>query len=87
MALNGSDSTIRSEPSVSPRFYTVAEAAALLRMSTMTLYRAIEAQQFPAIRVRARIIVPARAVEEMAEQALSQGSCVNAAAWVPGAVA
>jgi hypothetical protein len=52
-------------------------------MSQMTLYRAIHAGEFPAVRIRGRIIVPARAIEEMVAAALSSGGEVDAAAWVP----
>ena len=46
-----------------PRFYSVAQVARMLGMSTMTVYRAIAAGEFPAIKVRGRLIVPARAIE------------------------
>ncbi|WP_181778838.1 helix-turn-helix domain-containing protein [Pseudonocardia pini] len=34
-------------------FLTVPEAAELLRVETSTLYRAIRAEEFPAVRIRA----------------------------------
>jgi excisionase family DNA binding protein len=61
-------------------FYTVAEAAALLRVDRATLYRAIREDAFPAVRVRSRYVIPASAVEEMAAQAVSTGACVDVAA-------
>ena len=33
-----------------PRFMTVAEVAALMRVSTMTVYRLIKAGELPAVR-------------------------------------
>ena len=63
-------------------FLSVAEAARQFGMSQMTLYRAIHAGEFPAVRIRGRIIVPARAIEEMVAAALSSGGEVDAAAWV-----
>jgi hypothetical protein len=63
-------------------FYSVAEAAGLYRMSQMTLYRAINALQFPAVRVRGRIVVPALAVRDMAQTAVSTHTLVDAADWV-----
>lgn len=54
-----------------PRFYSVAQVARMLGMSTMTVYRAIRDGEFPAVRVRGRLIVPAKAVEEMAETAVT----------------
>jgi excisionase family DNA binding protein len=66
-----------------PRFYSVAQAARLLGMSTMTLYRAINGGEFPAVRIRNRLIVPAKAIESMADVAVAQQSVVDAASWVP----
>jgi excisionase family DNA binding protein len=64
-------------------FMSVTETAKLLGMSDMTLYRAIAAGEFPAVRVRGRLIVPTRAIEEMIDVALADGRSVDAAAWVP----
>lgn len=69
------------------RFYTIAEAARLLRLSSMTLYRAVEAGQFPAIKVRTRIVIPAQAIDDMVTQALASRKPVDAAAWAKGEVA
>jgi excisionase family DNA binding protein len=66
-----------------PRFHSVADIAAMFGMSPMTVYRAISAGEFPAVRVRGRLFVPARAVEEMVEAALADQTVVEAAAWVP----
>lgn len=63
-----------------PAFYTVAEAARLLRVDPATIYRAIRDDAFPAVRVRSRYVIPARAVEEMIEQATGSGACVDVAA-------
>lgn len=56
---------------IGPRFYSVAEVAEIFRMSSMTVYRAIAAGEFPAVRIRGRWIVPARAVEELIDAAMS----------------
>lgn len=61
-------------------FYTVAETAALLRVDTATIYRAIREDAFPAIRVRSRYVVPAAAVDQLAAQAAETGGCVDVAA-------
>ena len=61
-------------------FYTVAETAALLRVDTATIYRAIREDAFPAIRVRSRYVIPAAAVEQLATRAAQTGSCVDVAA-------
>ena len=73
----------RELPTEAPRFYSVAEVALMLGMSTMTVYRAIAAGEFPAIKVRNRLIVPARAIEAMAEAAVADQTVVDAAGWVP----
>ena len=77
----------RELPTEAPRFYSVAEVALMLGMSTMTVYRAIAAGEFPAIKVRNRLIVPARAIEAMAEAAVADQTVVDAAGWVPEGVA
>jgi hypothetical protein len=58
----------------------------MLRMSAMTLYRAISAGEFPAVRIRGRLIVPAKAVKEMEDKAVADWTVVDAADWVPQAV-
>ena len=55
----------------SKRFYTVPEAAELLRVSEVTLYREIRANRFPALRIRGRYVVPAKAIDEMEDEALA----------------
>jgi excisionase family DNA binding protein len=70
-----------------PRFYSVAEVAHILGTSTMTVYRAIAAGEFPAIKIRGRLIVPACAIEAMADAAVADQTVVDAAGWVPEGVA
>lgn len=62
-----------------PVFYTVREAAAILRCNKNTLYRAIHEGAFPAVKIRSRFIVPAQAVDHMAQQAIDTGTCVDVA--------
>ncbi|MDD7942509.1 helix-turn-helix domain-containing protein [Actinomycetospora lutea] len=64
-----------------PRFYSVAEAARILGAAPVTLYRAIRAGEFPAVRIRGRLIVPASALEAMSATTVSHGSLVDAAEW------
>jgi excisionase family DNA binding protein len=66
----------------SPSFYTVAEAADMFRMSEMTLYRAIRDGDFPAVRIRGRLIIPARAIDAIVDTAVDGGALVDARAWV-----
>jgi excisionase family DNA binding protein len=64
-----------------PRFYTVAEAAVLVRMSKVTIYRAIRAGEFPAMRVRGRVVVPAKAIDALVDAIIAEQSVVDAAGW------
>ena len=64
---------------IAPTFYTVPEAARILRVDPATIYRAIRAGEFPAVRVRTRYIVPARAVDRIAAIAAASGACVDVA--------
>jgi excisionase family DNA binding protein len=74
---------IKTEPpAAAPRFYSVAEVARMFGMSSMTVYRAIAAGEFPAVRIRGRLIVPARALEAMVEAAVADQAVVDASAWV-----
>jgi excisionase family DNA binding protein len=63
-----------------PSFYTVREAAEILRCNKNTLYRAIHEGAFPAVRIRSRFVVPAEAVDQMAKEAVETGVCVDLAA-------
>lgn len=76
-------SVSRETPIEAPRFYSVTEVATIFGMSPMTVYRAIAAGEFPAVRIRGRLIIPARAVEEMVDAAMADRSVVDAAGWVP----
>lgn len=77
------DSTSRTDRGYppAPRFYSVTATARILGVSPMTLYREIADGHFPAIRVRNRLVIPAKAVEEMAEAALLTQSVVDASDW------
>ncbi len=67
------------------RFYSVAHTAGLFGMSEMTIYRAIAAGEFPAVRIRGRLFIPAKAIDEMEQAALASQTGVDAADWVPDA--
>lgn len=62
-----------------PLFYTVAEAADLLRVDSATVYRAIRERAFPAVQVRGRYVVPAAAITDLIQRAIETGSPVNVA--------
>jgi excisionase family DNA binding protein len=70
------------QATATPRFYSVAQVAQMFGMSSMTLYRAIAAGEFPAVRIRGRLIVPAKAVDAMADVATTEQTVVDAAGWV-----
>ncbi len=62
-----------------PAFYTVREAARILRVDPATLYRAIREDAFPAVRVRTRYVVPAAALHQLVTEAAESGGCVDVA--------
>jgi len=62
-----------------PTFYTVREAAQILRVDPATLYRAIRDDAFPAVRVRTRYVVPAAALDKLMREAADSGGCVDVA--------
>lgn len=63
----------------SPAFYTVAEAARILRVNSVTLYRAIRDNAFPAVRIRSRYVVPAAALNQLIADAAESGGCIDVA--------
>lgn len=73
-------------PPTAPKFYSVAQAAAMFGMSPMTLYRAIAAGEFPAVRIRGRLIVPAKAIEAIADTAVAEQTVVDAGGWAQAAL-
>ncbi|MFJ8813046.1 helix-turn-helix domain-containing protein [Amycolatopsis thermoflava] len=62
-----------------PAFYTVKEAARILRVDAATLYRAIRDDAFPAVRVRSRYVVPTAALNKLIAEATETGGCVDVA--------
>lgn len=64
------------------RFYSVAEVARMFGMSTMTVYRAIADEEFPAVKIRGRYIVPAKAIDAMVNAATTSLAIVDAADYV-----
>jgi excisionase family DNA binding protein len=63
----------------SPAFYTVQEAARILRVDPSTLYRAIREDAFPAVQVRTRYIVPAAVLSKLISEAEEFGGRVDPA--------
>jgi len=77
-----SEEVRRPGQSEGPRFYSVSQVARLLGMSPMTLYRGIADGQFPAVRIRGRLIIPARVIEAMADVAVHENVVVDSSSWV-----
>lgn len=69
--------TVTTTPPQEPTFYTVREAAKVLRCDPSTLYRAIREDTFPAVRIRTRYVVPAKVVDQMIRDAVESGACVD----------
>jgi hypothetical protein len=57
------------------------EAAAMVGVSYNTLWRATRAGQFPAVKIRDRIVIPLKAIEMLFDAATSSGELIDAAAW------
>lgn len=62
-------------------FLLVHEAAQIMRMDDSTLYRHLRGGRFPAVKVGGRYLVPAAAVEQMAQEALATGQCIVVEQW------
>lgn len=60
-------------------FFTVAEAAKVLRVDQATIYRSIREDAFPAVRLRTRYVVPAAAIEQMIARVMESGGVVDIA--------
>jgi excisionase family DNA binding protein len=67
------------------RWYSVAEVAQMLGMGQMTVYRAIHAGEFPAVRIRGRYLIPAKALEAMEDAAVATSALVAAEDLTPTA--
>jgi excisionase family DNA binding protein len=56
----------KQESAQAPKFYDVQEVADMLKMSRMTVYRAIGTGELHAVRIRGRWLVPARVIDRLA---------------------
>lgn len=74
--------TFHLRPPAPRRFYSVAEVAEMSGISSVTLYRAINAGEFPAVKVRGRVIVPAKVLDALIDGAVETGAVVDAASYV-----
>lgn len=66
-----------------PQYYSVAQVSRVFGISTVSLYRAIKDGEFPAVKIRGRVFVPRRAIDEMTESAVAEQTVVDSANWVP----
>ena len=64
-----------------PAFLTVEEVADVLRVDAVTIYRAIRAGEFPAVKIRKRYVIPRRAIDMLVDDVVTTGSCVDTAEW------
>ncbi|MCW2594596.1 MAG: binding domain protein excisionase family [Jatrophihabitans sp.] len=72
MSAKQDDSESRESPGIRPvdpaladvRFLTVAEVAAVMRVSKMTVYRMVHSAELPAVRVGRSFRVPEKAVHD-----------------------
>jgi excisionase family DNA binding protein len=71
--------TLNSPGAHAPAFYTVREAAEILRVDRATLYRAIRDDAFPVVKLRSRYVVPAAALHKIIAEAAESGSCIDVA--------
>jgi excisionase family DNA binding protein len=78
-----STAEIAAARAAAQKFLSVPQVARLLGTSKMTIYRAIAAGEFPAVRIRGRLIIPARALDAMAEAAVAEQTVIDSSFWVP----
>ncbi|MGD9529308.1 MAG: helix-turn-helix domain-containing protein [Dehalococcoidia bacterium] len=76
-----------NQPGPAPTFYDVQGVAQMFKMSRMTVYRAIQSGELPAVRIRGRWLVPARVIDALvsaAEAAVPARPAVAAEPWLTG---
>ncbi|WNV83088.1 helix-turn-helix domain-containing protein [Umezawaea sp. Da 62-37] len=67
------------------RFYQVKEVALMFGVSEQTIHRAIDEDEFPAVRIRNRKVIPAVVIDDMVAAARAGNRAVDAADWAaPG---
>ncbi|MDD7941691.1 helix-turn-helix domain-containing protein [Actinomycetospora lutea] len=57
-----------------PTFYDVAEVAQMLKMSRMTVYRAISSGELRAVRIRGRWLIPGPVIDALVSGAIEGGA-------------
>jgi excisionase family DNA binding protein len=69
----------QAEADRGPSMYSVGEFARALGVGEMTVYRAIHSGRLPAIKFGGRYVIPAKALEQLIEAAMSSGGLVDVA--------
>ena len=64
----------KDNPLAEVRFLTVAEVAAIMRVSKMTVYRLVHAGDLPAVRVGRSFRVPEQAVHDYLRHSYVEGA-------------
>lgn len=59
------------------RWYSVDEVADIYRVDPMTIRRAIKAGEMPALRIRTRLIIPAKALAAIEEAVVAASGVVD----------
>jgi excisionase family DNA binding protein len=70
-------------PLAQRQWYSVAEVARMFGMAQMTLYRAIHDGEFPAVKIRGRYVIPAKALDAMEQAAVTTQALVIPADLTP----
>ena len=78
---DANESTDTALPSPIRLAVAINEAAVMISVARVTLRRAISENQFPAIRIRERIVIPIKAVSLLLDAAVAAGGLIDAAAW------
>jgi excisionase family DNA binding protein len=77
---------VRGEAAVVPALpaglLNVVDVASMFTVSKATLYRMIDAAEFPAVRVRGRVLIPGETLHLMLSHAVRQQRLVDPADWL-----
>jgi len=64
-----------------PKPTLLADTDAIVRVDAVTIYRAIRAGEFPAVKIRKRYVIPRRVIDMLVDDVVTTGSCVDTAEW------
>jgi excisionase family DNA binding protein len=63
-------------------FFTVKEAAEILRINPSTLYASLREDAFPAVKLRSRFVIPGKALEKLIDEATNSGRVIDPATLI-----